>query len=171
MFGFVIITTAFKNIKSKFTKKDMVCSIKIIINKKSKCIKSIIDTGNFLREPISKLPVIVVEKRALEKIIPNYILDNLENIINGEEVELKEYISKVRLIPFSSLGRENGMLLGIKADAILIETEEKSVILNNAIIGVYNGILNKMGKYQALIGLEILEENDEINNCVKNYIG
>lgn len=149
----------------------MVCNIKIIIDKKSKYIKSIIDTGNFLREPISKLPVIVVEKRALEKIIPDYILENLNNIINGEEVELKEYISKIRLIPFSSLGRENGMLLGVKADAILIETEEKSVVLNDAIIGVYNGILNKMGKYQALIGLDVLEENDKINEYVKNYIG
>lgn len=149
----------------------MVCNIKIIIDKKSKYIKSIIDTGNFLREPISKLPVIVVEKRALEKIIPDYILENLNNIINGEEVELKEYISKIRLIPFSSLGRENGMLLGVKADAILIETEEKSVVLNDAIIGVYNGILNKMGKYQALIGLDVLEENDKVNEYVKNYIG
>lgn len=149
----------------------MVCNIKIIIDKKSKYIKSIIDTGNFLREPISKLPVIVVEKRALEKIIPDYILENLNNIINGEEVELKEYISKIRLIPFSSLGRENGMLLGVKADAILIETEEKSVVLNDAIIGVYNGILNKMGKYQALIGLDVLEENDKVNEYAKNYIG
>ncbi len=167
--GFIIITSAFKNIKGKLTKKDMLCSLKIIINKKSKYIKSIIDTGNFLREPISKLPVVVVEKRALEKVIPEYVLDNLDKIIDGQEVDLQDYVAKVRLIPFSSLGKENGMLLGIKADAILVETDEKSIVLSNAIIGIYNGILNKMGKYQALIGLDIIEGDEKANEYVKSY--
>lgn len=167
--GFIIITSAFKNIKGKLTKKDMLCSLKIIINKKSKYIKSIIDTGNFLREPISKLPVVVVEKRALEKVIPEYVLDNLDKIIDGQEVDLQDYMAKVRLIPFSSLGKENGMLLGIKADAILVETDEKSIVLSNAIIGIYNGILNKMGKYQALIGLDIIEGYEKVNEYVKSY--
>ena len=167
--GFIIITSAFKNIKGKLTKKDMLCSLKIIINKKSKYIKSIIDTGNFLREPISKLPVVVVEKRALEKVIPEYVLDNLDKIIDGQEVDLQDYMAKVRLIPFSSLGKENGMLLGIKADAILVETDEKSIVLSNAIIGIYNGILNKMGKYQALIGLDIIEGDEKVNEYVKSY--
>lgn len=167
--GFIIITSAFKNIKGKLTKKDMLCSLKIIINKKSKYIKAIIDTGNFLREPISKLPVVVVEKRALEKVIPEYVLDNLDKIIDGQEVDLQDYMAKVRLIPFSSLGKENGMLLGIKADAILVETDEKSIVLSNAIIGIYNGILNKMGKYQALIGLDIIEGDEKVNEYVKSY--
>ena len=167
--GFIIITSAFKNIKGKLTKKDMLCSLKIIINKKSKYIKSIIDTGNFLREPISKLPVVVVEKRALEKVIPEYVLDNLDKIIDGQEVDLQDYVAKVRLIPFSSLGKESGMLLGIKADAILVETDEKSIVLSNAIIGIYNGILNKMGKYQALIGLDIIEGDEKVNEYVKSY--
>lgn len=169
MYGFIIITTAFKNIKGKLTRKDMLCSLKIIINKKSEYIKSIIDTGNFLREPISKLPVVVVEKRALKKLIPEYILDNLDEIINGQEVDLQDYVAKVRLIPFSSLGKENGMLLGIKADAILIETDEKSIVLSNAIIGIYNGILNKTGKYQALIGLDIIEGDEKVNEYIKSY--
>ena len=147
----------------------MLCSLKIIINKKSKYIKSIIDTGNFLREPISKLTVVVVEKRALEKVIPEYVLDNLDKIIDGQEVDLQDYVAKVRLIPFSSLGKENGMLLGIKADAILVETDEKSIVLSNAIIGIYNGILNKMGKYQALIGLDIIEGDEKANEYVKSY--
>lgn len=61
------------------------------------------DTGNFLKEPITKTPVIVVEKKALLEMIPDCILDNIDKIINGENIYLGEYISKVRLIPFSSL--------------------------------------------------------------------
>lgn len=162
--GFIIITTAFKNIKGKLSKKDILCSIKISINNKTKFIKAIIDTGNFLREPITKLPVIVIQKSALEEIIPNYILDNLDKIIKGEDVDLKEHVSKIRLIPFSSLGKENGILIGVKADKILVERDEKEILIENVIIGIYNGILNKSGKYESLIGLEILENEGGINN-------
>ena len=103
MFGFIIITTAFKNIKGRLTKKDMNCKIKVNINSKSVYINAIIDTGNFLREPITKIPVVVVTKHALRNVIPNYILDNLNKILVGENVDLGEYASKVKIIPFTSL--------------------------------------------------------------------
>jgi len=101
--GFIIITTSFKSIKGRLTQKDMYCNIKININSKDTYINAIIDTGNFLREPITKMPVIVVEKSALLNIIPDYILNNLSNIINGEDVDLGEYMSRVKIIPFTSL--------------------------------------------------------------------
>ena len=107
--GFIIITTSFKSIKGKLTKKDMYCNIKVNINSKYTYINAIIDTGNFLREPITKMPVIVVEKNTLANIIPDYILNNLDKIINGEDIDLEEYTSKIRIIPFSSLrqGKRN----------------------------------------------------------------
>lgn len=138
----------------------MLCSIKIVIDKKEVYIKAIIDTGNFLKEPITKLPVVVVQKDSLIDLIPKNILDNLERIISGENINWGEYMSKVRVIPFSSLGKENGILLGIKADKILIDREDKIIVTDDVIVAIYNGTLSKTGKYQALIGLELLEKED-----------
>lgn len=157
MFGFIIITTAFKNIKGKLTKKDMFCNIKININSNTVYTKAIIDTGNFLKEPITKIPVAVVEKDILKGVIPEEILNNLSNIIEGKEIALGEYLSRIRLIPFMSLGKENGMLIGIKADGLAINTQDDVVFIKNIIIGIYDGNLSKTGKYKALIGLELLE--------------
>lgn len=157
MFGFIIITTAFKNIKGKLTKKDMFCNIKININSNTVYTKAIIDTGNFLKEPITKIPVAVVEKDILKGVIPEEILNNLSNIIEGKEIALGEYLSKIRLIPFMSLGKENGMLIGVKADGLAINTQDDIVFIKNIIIGIYDGNLSKTGKYKALIGLELLE--------------
>lgn len=157
MFGFIIITTAFKNIKGKLTKKDMFCNIKININSNTVYTKAIIDTGNFLKEPITKIPVAVVEKDILKGAIPEEILNNLSNIIEGKEIALGEYLSKIRLIPFMSLGKENGMLIGIKADGLAINTQDDVLFIKNIIIGIYDGNLSKTGKYKALIGLELLE--------------
>jgi len=158
--GFIIITTAFKIIKTKINKKDMKCKIKVIINSNYTYLNAIIDTGNFLREPITKMPVIVASKDCLEDLVPGYILDNIDKIINGNDIDLKDYSNKIRIIPFTSLGKENGILLGIKADFVLIEQEEDIIKINNVIVGIYNGVLNRSGRYNALIGLDLLEEKE-----------
>ena len=48
------------------------------------------------------------------------------------------------------------MLLGIKADEIIVEKEEENKISKNVIIGVYEKSLTKRGEYRALIGLELI---------------
>lgn len=110
--GFVIVNIAFKLVKGRISKKDMFCDIEIFFKGKSVKIKSMIDTGNLLKDPISSMPVIVVEKNKLEDIIPSRIINNLNKILGGgEEITLtedeKEYMPKFRVIPFSSLGKQN----------------------------------------------------------------
>jgi len=80
----------------------MFCLVKIHINGKFVNVKAIIDTGNFLKEPITKTPVVVVEKQALMELVPNYILDNIDKIINGENIDsffiiLKESLPREKL--------------------------------------------------------------------------
>lgn len=140
----------------------MFCNVRLNLNKQYVHIKAIIDSGNFLKDPIRKTPVIVVEKQALINLIPNCILHNIDKIINGEEIELGDYISKIRLIPFTSLGRENGILLGIRADSVFIEMEERNIVVENIIIGVYNGTLNREGKYSALVGLDLVDRMEDV---------
>ena len=156
--GFIIITMAFKSIKAKISKKDLLCNIKININSKSVCIKAIIDTGNFLKDPISNVPVMVVEKEKLRGVISDNILNNLDEIINGKDIKIDEIISKIKVIPFNSIGKENGMLLGVKADNIMVEMENNYKLVNEIIVGIYDGKLNKGNKYSGLIGLNILED-------------
>ena len=79
--AFVIVITAFKIVKSKFSAKDMYCKIKIKLNEKQIQTNAMIDTGNLLKEPITNTPVIVVEHTLLYECIPKEILNNLENII------------------------------------------------------------------------------------------
>ena len=128
------------------------------INGKKVNIHAIIDSGNLLKDPITGASVIVVERAKLEEIIEKEILDNLQNILAGnyKGLDKEEYISKFRLIPFSSLGKQNGMLLGIRPDYIVIVNEENEKKIENVIIGIYNKSLTKRGEYRGLIGVELL---------------
>ena len=126
-----------------------------------------LDTGNLLRDPISKTPVIIVEKEKLYSIIPAELLDNIEKIIGGEELLFdNKYFSRLKILPFSSMGKQNGLMLGIKVDKIIIEKEEIEE-RENIIIGIS---MQKLGNsYSALFGLDLLEgsKSDELITIIK----
>ena len=161
--AFVIIITAFKIIKNKISKKDLICEITVEIEDKKIITKALIDTGNMLKEPITNTPVVVIERTLLYDVIPKEILNHLEEIIGGDFKEIPEeiknkYVSKLKLIPYSSLGKQNGMLLGIKAKKlIIVKGEEKEKIeKENIILGIYDKSLTKKGEYRAIIGMEFV---------------
>ena len=61
--SFIVIIISFTLVKNKISKKDIVCNITIRINDKKIKTKALIDTGNFLKDPITNIPVIVEEQR------------------------------------------------------------------------------------------------------------
>ena len=65
-------------------------------------------------------------------------------------------MSKLKFIPFSSLGKQNGMLLGIKPDYIKVISNETETVNENVIIGIYNKSLTKRGEYRALVGIDLI---------------
>ncbi len=134
------------------------------INGNSVNIHAIIDSGNLLKDPITGASVIVVERNKLEEIIEKNILDNLQKIISGEYEVIgnEEYISKFRLIPFSSLGKQNGMLLGFKPDFAEVEFDGSKKSLDNIVIGIYDKNITKNEAYTGLVGLDILDERSDL---------
>lgn len=164
--GFTITVIAFKYAKMKINKKNMFCELEIYFENKKINTIALIDTGNMLKDPITSMPVIVVEKSILKNVLPDIIIDNLNKIIGGDvpkevyEDKNLNYITKFRVIPFSSIGKENGLLLGFKSNKIKISTQEEGQkVIENVIVGIYDHSLSKKNNYFALVGFEILEKS------------
>lgn len=158
--GFVITYIAFKIIKNKATKEEMIYKLKIKINDKTVEVNALLDTGNKLKDPITLVPVIVIEKQKLYNFLPEEILENIDKIIGGDSNKLIEenikYMSKFRVIPYNSIGKQNGLMLGFKADEVKIIIDEEEKTIKNTIIGIFNQSFNSQ-TYSALISLEIIE--------------
>lgn len=116
-------------------------------------IKALVDNGNYLVEPISKKPVIVAEYSALKEFLPKGLIEiyekkkesNLMEIISA--VSEERFRNNLRVIPFKSVGKEKGLMIGFVADSVKI----KNNVINKPIIGICRFNLSKNGLYSALI--------------------
>lgn len=147
--GFTVIQIAFALNKKQVKKKDMLCDLEISINNQTKKLKAYVDSGNMLKEPITNIPVIIVEKEKIK----NLVNIDLEKILGGDNQNIENI--NFRIIPFNSIGKQNGMLIGIKPDFVKVTFDDNERYVKNVIIGLYDKKINK--EYNALIGLELLE--------------
>lgn len=170
--GFVVTYIAFKVVKTRMTKNELIYDMVIKIKDKELTTKVMLDTGNMLKDPISNMPVVLVEKSILYPILPKELLENSKNILGGDFKENEdinnEYRTRLRIIPFTSVGKQNGMMLGIKVDEIKIITDVDEVINDNAIICVYEKEFSKRKKYFGLIGIDLLERRENKNEHFTN---
>lgn len=157
--GLILVALVSKIIKDRMSKKSMLCDLEIFYNGKLEKIKTMIDTGNLLQDPITNEDVIIVEKDSLKNLVSKDILDNIDNIVSGKWINDNSiYDYKFKIIPFSSLGKENGILLGFKPDYIKVDAESETV-KSDVVIGIYDGKLSRNNLYSSLIGINILKED------------
>lgn len=123
----------------------------------SRQLMGLVDTGNTLVDPFTDYPVVVVESSKFKDLLPQNQtpIVKADGNINMEEWHAAHGQSDIevsfRLIPFSSLGKNNGFLLGFKPDYILIHGEKEDVKYEDVIIGIANKKLASDSSFHALI--------------------
>lgn len=150
-------------IKRKVVRNFFRVCLTISFDNASISVEGLIDTGNSLKDPVSQKPVIVVEYSALENILPPGIRKaftggdepKLEEIL--ESMEDIEWSKRLRLIPFNSLGKVNGMLIAFRLDQVEILMGNEKITAENIIVGVYPRQLCPEGSYRALLHPDILQ--------------
>ncbi len=165
--GIFLIMNTINNLKSKISKKDIFYDIEIFIENKKTKIKALLDTGNMLKDPITQKPVIIVTNRSLKNILPKEILEDVNNILGGDKLgKLENFANRIKIIPFNSLGNEHGILVGIQSNKIIVDDK----VIKDVIIGIYEKEFSRRKKYDALIGIDLLYEeecNYELNRKIK----
>lgn len=173
--GFILVNIVFKIIKKKITKSEMNCIMKVKLDEREETVKVMLDTGNMLKDPITRKPVAIIDIEIAEKLLPEKLIKNMHKILGGEfnteDEKINKYISKLKIVPFSSLGKEHGLIIAFKPDIVKIEYEEEIIEINNILIGISEKKLFKNSEYNGLIGLEILNGgtiNNEYSELIKN---
>lgn len=139
-------------------RRQMVYEVSIFVGDKGARFRALLDTGNTLKDPFSNAPIIVAEFSAVKHSLPEALRelfgreDCIKYLADIEPGEAR----RIRLIPFTALGTNKGILPGFRCDRVEIRyADDAPTTLYEVVVGVYNNKLSK-GSYQGLLNPEIL---------------
>lgn len=129
--GFLLCRLYMKKYREE--KKNHFCKVHLSGDTGEIEVYGLIDTGNGLREPVSGKEVAILEEKVWQ------------HMLKCKRAE------KFKLIPFHSIGKENGILEGYEVEKIQIEEKTGSRDLVNVIIAVFKGNISAKGDYQMIL--------------------
>jgi len=156
--SYVLIKLTMRIIERQTIKRQLLMNVMVSMNEKYIFFDALVDTGHSLREPLSQSPVIVAEFEQVQEFLPEGLKglfysgqeSNLTGILESQE---SQFYQRIRMIPFTSIGKSGGMLIGFRPDRVMVGTETSR---QDVVIGIYNDRLTPDGRYQGLVSPEIL---------------
>ncbi len=158
----IILRIVWDAIQSRFLREKLLVKVSIAFDRKSIDVPALVDTGNSLHDPLSNMPVVVVEFAAIKDLLPDDIRSIFEQDTEDDlsrvtaAISCSDWFSRFRLIPFTSLGKENGMLIGFRPDYIEIGEADDRKDVHEVIVGIYNKALSRNEQYRALMNPELM---------------
>jgi stage II sporulation protein GA (sporulation sigma-E factor processing peptidase) len=143
-------------LKGRLWKERVDMDVEIEIGGVSKIIRGMVDTGNFLCDPISGRPVFLVTENLVKGLMPEW---NPPAICERSTNEC--ILNRYRLIPFRSIGKEKGLLTGVRPDRVVLYDRHGGPRAVEIILGIYEGSFpaDRDGiSYELLLNPAVMEE-------------
>lgn len=134
---------------------------KVELENQGRKVKGIgfMDTGNMLFDPLSGEPVIIAEFCWVKELfsveqqlaLASYMKMN-QAVKEGTQTDTSLNLPvKIRMIPYRSVGNEDGLLVAVRLDSILIGEQSGLKRRENVLIGLYPGRLSAKKEYQVIL--------------------
>lgn len=132
-----------------------------IVFAQQKCVgQGFMDTGNGLKDPLTDKAVIVAEFNHIKSFLPKDLKKIVESYDDEQELftslSQTSWANRIRVIPFSSIGKRSGLLIGLRSDQVIIKSKKGEKLLRNQVIALYKDQLSKDSEYQFLLPASIL---------------
>lgn len=160
-------------LKKNWLQQNLLSSLIIKVQDRQVDIPALLDTGNQLIDPVSQKPVIVVEAAALKTLIPEVLWREIcrepldQNALYASLTLLpEEWGSRVSLIPFNSVGKTGGIMVGLRPELVIILHGKHRITTRAVVLGLVNRALSKEGHYSALLHPQILQDSTLVEEGV-----
>lgn len=142
-----LVLSVTSTLYEKYLRYDnLIHNIKIKVGEQETETECFYDTGNNLFDPISKLPVIVININTAKNLLPQSLIYEL---LHKKDV-VKIYFSycmdiKLKLIPYNTVS-DSGFMIGFAPTEVYIDGKK-----TNAVIGISSTMISSDKKYNAII--------------------
>lgn len=145
---YLVLTLVFKRFGKSYARE--IRSVKVSLCGISTEFKALRDTGNELYDPLSGLPVMVLDVATAGKLLPEHLIASLKTGVPEfiEAVSTEEaYRAKFRLVPYSAVGVKIALLPVFRPDGLWVDGKENK----NTLVGISPTILCNNSEFSAVI--------------------
>ena len=121
--------------RKKRLRRERTAEVCLYWDEKQQILSGMIDTGNLLQEPLTGKAVSIVEKEGI-------------TVLMGKDWQRRRGFY---LIPYHSIGRENGWLQAVTMDKMEIRTADRCVCVEHPVLAIYEGKLSAQKEYQIIL--------------------
>ncbi|GAF15152.1 LOW QUALITY PROTEIN: sporulation sigma-E factor processing peptidase [Bacillus sp. JCM 19045] len=150
--GFPLIFLFSKQQVNHFQIKKMnseqLAEVQIQIASATLSLTGLVDTGNQLKDPITKTPVMIIEASLLHPFLERKQEDIMKFTAEDESTLL---MNRVRIIPFKAIGQNDRFIAALKPDQVTITHSDASFEVTNVLLGLYDEKLSSEDAFQCIV--------------------
>lgn len=137
--------------------RELFYNVELVFGEKKITCKGFLDTGNHLREPVSKRPVVIADLDGIKDILPEELIDYAKDFMSDViHKNIDRFVVRIKWIPYHAVGTEEGILPGIVFDEVNILKEDGVVHNPNITVAIYQGKLTVDNSYHIILHEELL---------------
>ncbi|MEH7110841.1 sigma-E processing peptidase SpoIIGA [Neobacillus niacini] len=149
---------------------DQIVTVTLKINNESFTFKGLVDSGNQLYDPLSKLPVMFVSIKnmveGLSEPIQKMATDP-ESLILGNLEFPVDWQNRLRIVPCRVVGQENQLIVAVKPDTILIASKGESYLCEKGLVSFTMQQLSADDAFQCIVHPKMLTGPKQHDDSVK----
>lgn len=116
----------------------------------------LLDTGNRLSDPLTRIPVMVMEASLWEGHLPaswkgRLTQTSADTLLLETDGQSFAWQDRMRLVPYRGINRGSSFMLALKPDLVKIQLGEETFYSKRVLIGLDGGTLSGDGAYRAVI--------------------
>lgn len=144
--------------------------VDVVIKLKGESVicRGLVDTGNQLHEPVTRIPVMVVESQLLTHLLPPALLahiasdaSNLDGLDDLLQSLPAEWHTMLRLVPYRSVSRGMDFMVAFKPEQVMVQEKGKRYETNRVLVGLNPLPLSSTKQYQAIVHPALIQQVEQ----------
>ncbi|MCL6515387.1 sigma-E processing peptidase SpoIIGA [Alicyclobacillus sp.] len=155
------------------TQADHLYTVTLCVDGREVQCTALLDTGNQLRDPLSRLPVCLVEAEVMQRLLPGALWEARKDApdwvtaMGRVPPEAASVLSRVSLIPFRGAGGQQRVTIGVRPDRVSIRMPDGRVRpAGRCVLAVHDEPLAGEGRFQAILHTEVITGDDRVEDDV-----
>ncbi|BBW96786.1 sigma-E processing peptidase SpoIIGA [Geobacillus sp. FSL W8-0032] len=137
-------------IREKKLRFEHIIDVTVIWDGRTLALRGLIDSGNQLVDPLTKTPVMVVEREKAKGVLPEDLLVCLGSHASLDALP-ERWMDRLRLIPYRSVGSGPQWMMAIKPDGVMLRYENEWLEVAHGLVALSTEPLSADGEYDCIV--------------------